>query len=266
MGNAVFYAACGTGFTFLMTVLGAAVVFILKKDLNPKIERAFMGFAAGVMLAASVWSLLIPAIEDAKDFSGPEWLPVAVGFAAGGLFLFFMDQIIVRWFDRVGEERRFFGMRKNTTLLLAAIALHNIPQGMATGLAFLMAFHGNHENGRQVFAAAVVLAFGIGIQNLPEGSAVALPVRRDGIDRRRAFFISAGAGILEPVCAVTVAALGGKAGTAMPWLLSFAAGSMIYVIAEELIPEATGKDNDRFGVLGVMTGFLIMMVLDVALG
>lgn len=263
MGNAVFYAACGTGFTFLMTVLGAAVVFILKKDMNPKIERAFMGFAAGVMLAASVWSLLIPAIEDAKAFSGPEWLPVAIGFAAGGLFLFFMDRIIVHWFDKVGEERRFFGMKKNTTLLLAAVALHNIPQGMATGLAFLMAFHGK---GRQVFAAAVVLAFGIGIQNLPEGSAVALPIRRDGIDRKRAFFISAGAGILEPVCGIGVAALGGRAGMIMPWLLSFAAGAMLYVIAEELIPEATGKDNDRFGVFGVMIGFLIMMVLDVALG
>ena len=263
MGNAVFYTVCGTGFTFLMTVLGAAVVFVLKKDLNPKIERAFMGFAAGVMLAASVWSLLIPAIEDAKIFSGPEWLPVAVGFAAGGLFLFFMDQIIVRWFDRAGEQRRFFGMKKNTTLLLAAIALHNIPQGMATGLAFLMAFQGN---GRQVFAAAVVLAFGIGIQNLPEGSAVALPIRRDGIDRKRAFFISAGAGILEPVCGISVAAFCGRAGAIMPWLLSFAAGAMLYVIAEELIPEATGKDNDRFGVFGVMIGFLIMMVLDVALG
>lgn len=263
MGNAVFYAACGTGFTFLMTVLGAAVVFILKKDLSPKIERAFMGFAAGVMLAASVWSLLIPAMEDAKDFTGPVWLPVAVGFTAGGIFLFLMDQIIVRWFDKIGEERRFFGMKKNTTLLLAAIALHNIPQGMATGLAFLMALHGS---GRQVFAAAVVLALGIGIQNLPEGSAVALPIRRDGIDRKRAFFISAGAGVLEPICGIGVAALGGRAGAIMPWLLSFAAGAMLYVIAEELIPEATGKDNDRFGVFGVMIGFLIMMVLDVALG
>lgn len=263
MGNAVFYAACGTGFTFLMTVLGAAVVFILKKDLNPKIERAFMGFAAGVMLAASVWSLLIPAIEDAKTFSGPDWLPVAVGFAAGGIFLFGMDRVIVRWFDRIGEERRFFAMKKSTTLLLAAVALHNIPQGMATGLAFLMALQGN---GRQVFAAAVVLAFGIGVQNLPEGSAVAMPIRRDGIDRRRAFFISAGAGILEPICGITIAAFGGSAGLVMPWLLAFAAGSMIYVIAEELIPEATGKDNDRFGVFGVMIGFLIMMVLDVALG
>lgn len=263
MKSAVFYAACGTGFTFLMTVLGAAVVFILKKDLNPKIERAFMGFAAGVMLAASVWSLLIPAIDDAKSFSGPEWVPVAIGFAAGGVFLFLMDRIIVRWFDRMGEERRFFGMRKNTTLLLTAIALHNIPQGMATGLAFLMAFHGST---RQVFAAAVVLAFGIGIQNLPEGSAVALPVRRDGIGSRRAFLISAGAGILEPVFGIGIAALGGKAGLMMPWLLSFAAGAMLYVIAEELIPEATGKDNDRFGVFGVMIGFLIMMVLDVALG
>ncbi len=263
MGNAVFYAACGTGFTFLMTVLGAAVVFILKKDLNPKIERAFMGFAAGVMLAASVWSLLIPAIEDAKAFSGPEWVPVAIGFAAGGVFLFLMDRIIIRWFDRMDGERRFFGMRRNTTLLLAAVALHNIPQGMATGLAFLMALHGST---RQVFAAAVVLALGIGIQNLPEGSAVALPIRRDGIDSRRAFFISAGAGILEPVFGIGIAALGRRAGAMMPWLLSFAAGAMLYVIAEELIPEATGKDNDRFGVFGVMIGFLIMMVLDVALG
>ncbi|MDO4333984.1 MAG: ZIP family metal transporter [Eubacteriales bacterium] len=263
MGNAVLYAACGTGFTFLMTVLGAAVVFILKKDLNPKIERAFMGFAAGVMLAASVWSLLIPAMEDARIFSGPDWLPVAAGFAAGGIFLFAMDRTIVRWFEKMGEERRFFGMKKSTTLLLAAIALHNIPQGMATGLAFLMAVQGS---GRQVLAAAVVLALGIGIQNLPEGSAVAMPIRRDGIDRKRAFFISAGAGILEPLCGISVAALGGNAGTIMPWLLAFAAGAMIYVIAEELIPEATGKDNDRFGVFGVMIGFLIMMVLDVALG
>ncbi len=263
MGNAVFYAACGTGFTFLMTVLGAAVVFVLKKDLAPKIERACMGFAAGVMLAASVWSLLIPAIEDADVFSGPKWLPVAVGFAGGGVFLFLTDRIVAGWFGRVGKERRFFGMKKDTTLLLAAIALHNIPQGMATGLAFLMALQGN---GKKVFAAAVVLALGIGLQNLPEGSAVALPIRRDGIDKKRAFLISAGAGVLEPVCGIGIALLGGRAGSVMPWLLSFAAGAMLYVIAEELIPEATGEDNDRFGVFGVMIGFLVMMVLDVALG
>ena len=266
MGNAVFCAACGTGFTFLMTVVGACVVFILKKDMDPKIEQALMGLAAGVMLAALVWSLLLPAIEGAKVFAGPDWLPVACGFAVGGLFLFGTDRITVRWFDRVGEERKFFGMRKGTTLLLAAVAFHNIPQGMATGLSFLMAQQGG---GRQVFAAAVVLALGIGIQNLPEGSAVAIPIRRDGVGKRRAFCISAGAGVLEPLFGVGAAALGGSAGNVMPWLLSFAAGAMLYVIAEELIPEASGSrcgGNVRFGTLGVMAGFLLMMVLDVALG
>ncbi|MBQ7838956.1 MAG: ZIP family metal transporter [Lachnospiraceae bacterium] len=263
MGNAVFYAACGTGFTFLMTALGAAVVFLFKKDVDKKVERAFMGFAGGVMLAACVWSLLIPAIEDAKESVWPAWLPVACGFAAGGLFLFGMDRLIAGWFDRMGDERRFFGMTKNTTLLLAAVALHNIPQGIATGLSFLMALE---ESGRQVFAAAVVLAFGIGIQNLPEGSAVAIPIRRDCVDKKRAFFISAGAGILEPICGIGVTLLGKNAGNLMPWMLSFAAGAMIYVISEELIPEAAGSGNDRAGVLGVMIGFLIMMVLNVALG
>ena len=152
------------------------------------------------------------------------------------------------------------------SLLLAAVAFHNIPQGMATGLSFLMAQQGG---GRQVFAAAVVLALGIGIQNLPEGSAVAIPIRRDGVGKRRAFCISAGAGVLEPLFGVGAAALGGSAGNVMPWLLSFAAGAMLYVIAEELIPEASGSrcgGNDRFGTLGVMAGFLLMMVLDVALG
>lgn len=262
MGNAVFYAACGTGFTFLMTVLGAAVVFIFKKDLNERVERAFMGFAAGVMLAASVWSLLIPAIEGAEKHICPGWVPVACGFSVGGLFLFGMDRLIVQWFDRMGEERRFFGMKKETTLLLAAIALHNIPQGMATGLAFVMAFHGS---GRQVFAAAVVLALGVGLQNLPEGSAVALPIRRDGVEAWRAFFISAATGLLEPISCIGISLVGSVAGRFMPWILSFAAGAMLYVIAQELIPEAS-SENDRSGAFGVMIGFLVMMVLDVALG
>lgn len=263
MDNAYIYAACGTGFTFMMTVLGAAVVFIFQKGISPRIERAFMGFAAGVMMAASVWSLLIPAIEDAQERSYPGWIPVSCGFAAGGCFLFFMDRIIVKQFEKKGEDWRFFGMKKGTTLLLSAIALHNIPQGMATGLAFLMALDGN---GKQVFAAAVVLAFGIGIQNLPEGSAVALPIRRDGVSSKRAFLISAGAGILEPICGIGIAAFGSRVEKMMPWLLSFAAGAMIYVIAEELIPEASSGGNDRSGTFGVMIGFLIMMVLNVALG
>ena len=266
MENAVFYAACGTGFPFLMTVLGACVVFVLKKDMDPKIERSMMGAAAGVMLAALVWSLLIPAMEDAKAFPGPDWVPVAGGFAAGGLFLLGTDRLILRWFNSVGEQRRFFGMQKSTTLLLAAVAFHNIPQGMATGLSFLMAAHGS---GKQVFAAAVVLAMGIGIQNFPEGSAVAIPIRRDGVGKRRAFLISAGAGILEPLSGIGAAAAGSGMGPLMPWLLSFAAGAMLYVIAEELIPEAAGGragGNDRYGTLGVMVGFLVMMVLDVALG
>ncbi len=266
MENAVFYAACGTGCTFLMTALGACVVFILKKDMNPRIERSMMGLAAGVMLAALIWSLLIPAMEDAAAFPGPDWVPVAGGFAAGGMFLFGTDRIILRWFGRVGKEERFLGMRKGTTLLLAAVAFHNIPQGMATGLSFLMA---QRENGRQVFAAAIVLVLGIGIQNFPEGSAVAIPIRRDGVGKRRAFLISAGAGILEPVFGIGAAALGSGMGAWMPWLLSFAAGAMLYVIAEELIPEAAGQKtggNDRSGTLGVMVGFLVMMVLDVALG
>ncbi|HJA30528.1 MAG TPA: ZIP family metal transporter [Candidatus Eisenbergiella pullicola] len=163
----------------------------------------------------------------------------------------------------MGEGWRFCGMTRGTTLALAANALRNIPQGMSTGLAFLAACSGEKS---QVMAAAVVLSLGLGIQNFLEGSAVAMPIRKDGVPAKTAFCISVGAGILEPAFGVGIAAFGDRAGAMMPWLLSFAAGAMIYVIAEELIPKASGGENDRSGTFGVMGGFLLMMVLDVAFG
>ena len=260
MEHAIFYTACGTAFPFLMTVLGSAVVFWLQRDIKARTERAFLGFAAGVMMAAAVWSLLLPAIESANEKNHAGWLPVACGFAAGGLFLFWTDRLIGRKFLRMGEGWRFCGMTRGTTLALAANSLRNIPQGMSTGLAFLAACSGGD---RKVMAGAVVLSLGLGIQKFLEGSAVSMPIRRDGVPAKRAFCVSAGVGALEPAFAMAVAALGERAGALMPWLLSFAAGAMIYVIAEELIPKASGGENDRSGTFGVMAGFLIMMMLDV---
>ena len=245
------WAALGTGFTFLMTTLGAAMVFFFSGEPKPRFQKAILGFAAGVMTAASVWSLLIPAIEQV-EWEGvlPGWLPAAMGMLLGVAFLAALDSLLPRL--RCGTEEYW----RQNTLLMTAITLHNVPEGMAVGLAFALAASG--EN----FAGAAALALGIGIQNFPEGAAIALPLRQEGLSRRRAFCGGMLSGSVEPVFGILVVLIAVSAQAVMPWLLSFSAGAMLYVVVEELIPQA----HSRTGTCGFVGGFLIMMVLDVALG
>ena len=243
------WAALGTGFTFFMTTLGAATVFCFAGEPKPQFQRAMLGFAAGVMTAASVWSLLLPAMEQAAEWNVPGWLPAAAGMLAGVVFLAALDALIPRLGAIPAKERQ-------NTLLMTAITLHNVPEGMAVGLAFALAASG--EN----LAGAAALAAGIGIQNFPEGAAIALPLRQAGLSRRKSFLWGTLSGSVEPLFGMAAVGVAAGAAGMMPWLLSFAAGAMLYVVVEELIPQA----HSRAGTCGFVGGFLLMMVLDVAMG
>lgn len=249
MLRSLVWACVGTGFIFLMTTLGAALVFFFAGEIKLRVCSAMMGFAAGVMLAAAVWSMIIPAIERAESAAlRPAWLPAALGTLVGAAFLMWLDALIAR--------RGRFAVGGTTPLLITAITVHNIPEGMAVGLAFALAANGDGA------AGAAALALGIGIQNFPEGAAVSLPLRQLGMPRGRAFITGVLSGAVEPMFGVlAVLAVAGVQGI-MPWLLGFSAGAMLYVSMRELIPEAKG----RTGIVGFFTGFLLMMVLDVALG
>ena len=264
MNQAISWAALGTGFTFLMTALGASVVFIFRKEMGKNIQRSFLGFAAGVMMAASVWSLLIPAIEETESKGEIGWIPAAGGFILGGLFLYLLDLLMPHLhLGQNGPEGMKSSFRR-TTLLIFAVTLHNIPEGMAVGLAFAMA--GQHPEDQSLYAAAFALALGIGIQNFPEGAAISLPLRKEGIRSVKAFLLGSLSGLVELIFGVGITLIAAQIAPFMPWFLSFAAGAMIYVVAEELIPEANEGEHSNLGTIGVMAGFLIMMILDVALG
>ncbi len=257
------WAAGGTGFTFLMTVLGAATVFFFRGEVRAGVQRIFLGFAAGVMIAASIWSLLIPAIEEAEAAGTPELVPAAGGFVLGVLFLLGLNHLLPHLHFASGPEGPASGW-KRTTLLVLAVTLHNIPEGMAVGLSFALA--SQHGSDFTSLSAAAALALGMGIQNFPEGAAISLPMRQEGVPAGRAFLYGCISGVVEPIFGILVVLAAGTIQPLMPWLLSFAAGSMLYVVVEELIPEAHLGEHADTGTLGVMLGFLVMMALDVALG
>lgn len=240
-------AILGTGFTFLMTAAGSSVVFFFSKEIPDKLQRAFLGFAAGVMIAASIWSLLIPSIEQSESLGIFCWVPAAMGFLAGSISLLLLEKAMphLAW-DRFKLICGTDVLRRNFLLFLA-VTLHNIPEGMAVGLAW-------------------PLALGIGIQNFPEGAAISLPLRKCGFSRMKAFLLGSATGIVEPLFGILAVIIASQVQTCMPWLLSFAAGAMIYVVVEELIPEAHLGERSTAGTLGVITGFLLMMILDVSLG
>ncbi len=262
MGNALLWAAGGTGFTFAMTALGASLVFFFKDKVSAGIQRIFLGFAAGVMIAASVWSLLIPAIEEAEGRGIPGWLPAAGGFALGAAFLMLMDSLLPHLHPGSLQAEGHASSWRRTTLMVMAVTLHNIPEGMAVGLAFALAAQQEGAG----FSAAAALALGIGIQNFPEGAAVSLPMRQEGVSAGKSFLYGSLSGVVELLFGVLTVLAAGLLQPVMPWLLSFAAGAMVYVVVEELIPEAHLGEHSNVGTLGVMAGFLLMMVLDVALG
>ena len=263
MTQSLLWAAGGTGFTFLMTSLGAAVVFFFRRQVTASAQRIFLGFAAGVMIAASVWSLLIPAIEEAEGAGQVGWVPAAGGFVLGVAFLMALDGILPHLHPGAREPEGARSKLHRTTLLIFAVTLHNIPEGMAVGLSFALAAQ---HNDPALYAGAMALAVGMGIQNFPEGAAIALPLRQEGVGRTRAFLWGSLSGLVEPVFGLLTVLLAGSIQPLMPWLLSFAAGAMLSVVVEELIPEAHLGEHSNVGTLGVMGGFLVMMILDVALG
>lgn len=264
MHETLLWALGGTGFTFGMTTLGAAVVFFFRKKVNVSIQRIFLGFAAGVMIAASVWSLLIPAIEEAQSQGQIGWIPAAGGFLLGIAFLMLMDCLLPHLHPGASTPEGPSSHWKRTTLLVLAVTLHNIPEGMAVGLSFALA--AQHGGDPALYAAAMALAIGVGIQNFPEGAAISLPLRQEGLSSGKAFLFGSLSGFVEPVFGILVVLIAGSIQPLMPWLLSFAAGAMMYVVVEELIPEAHLGEHSNVGTLGVMGGFLVMMILDVALG
>ena len=253
-------AAC---FTWGITALGAGLVFFFKK-FNQNLMDGMLGFAAGVMVAASFWSLLSPAIEMAQNLHMTAWLVAFCGFFGGGLLLFCGDRAYSAWERRNKDQKGpcLPNNRKRCWVLVFAITLHNIPEGMAVGVAFGSLAYG--LNGATL-AAACLLALGIGLQNFPEGAAVSVPLRREGLSRRRAFFLGQLSGVVEPIASVIGALLVLKVRILLPFLLAFAAGAMIYVVVEELIPESQNNEKKDVMALFTLVGFSVMMILDVAL-
>ena len=264
------YAALGTGFTCLATVLGAAMVFFFRRELSAMTQKLFLGFAAGVMVAASVWSLLIPAMEQAGQQAAPGTpralavgLPVCGGFVLGAGFLLLMDRLMPHLHIGSDEPEGLPAHLKRTTMIVLAVTLHNIPEGMAVALSFSVAAADPAEG---AFAGAVALALGMALQNFPEGAAVSLPLKAQGVGAGKAFVCGALSGVVEPVFGLLTVLVAGRVLAVMPWLLAFAAGAMLYVVVEELIPEARLGEHSNAGTLSVLAGFLTMMMLDVLLG
>ena len=225
--------------------------------------QGFLGFAAGVMIAASVWSLLIPSIDQAADMGNFAFVPAAGGFALGGIFLMLLDMLMPHLHLGESKAEGVPSSFRRTTLLILAVTLHNRPGGMAVGLAF--ALSAQHPEDASLYAAAFALAVGIGIQNFPEGAAISLPLRQEGMSKGKAFLYGSLSGLVELIFGVGITMIAEVITPYMPWFLGFAAGAMIYVVVEELIPEANQGEHSNLGTVGVMVGFLIMMVLDVAL-
>ena len=257
------YAALGTGATCLATVLGAGMVFFFRRDMSHTLQKVFLGFAAGVMTAASVWSLLIPAMEMAEEQGQNVLLPVGGGFVLGGVFLMLLDGLLPHL--HIGSEvaEGLPAHWKRTTMIVLAVTLHNIPEGMAVGLSFSVAAQ---DTAPGALAGAVALVIGMALQNFPEGAAVSLPMKSQGVPAGKAFLCGAVSGVVEPIFGLLTVLVAGSVGGMMPWVLSFAAGAMIYVVVEELIPEAQLGEHSHAGTVSVMGGFLVMMLLDVLLG
>ncbi len=260
--NPVIYALAATLFTWAVTALGAAVVFVARNP-SRRVLDAMLGMASGVMIAASYWSLLEPAIELSRDGCLPSWLPATIGFLAGGGFLWLVDKSLPHLHPGTTVAEGVPTSWKRSTLLVLAITLHNIPEGLAVGVAFGAAAYGLSS---ATFGSALALAIGIGLQNFPEGAAVSMPLRREGFSRWSAFWYGQASGIVEPVAGVVGAAAVFHARPVLPYALAFAAGAMIYVVIEELIPESQASEEaSDVATISAMLGFAIMMVLDVAL-
>ena len=253
----------GIAIPFFGTTLGAAMVFFMKNKINSKVEKTLLGFASGVMVAASVWSLLIPSIDMANEQKIIAWLPATIGLLLGILFLLVLDSIIPHLHLKSTEPEGIKSKLKKTTMMVLAVTLHNIPEGMAVGVLFAGALS---QNSGVTMAGAFALAIGIAIQNFPEGAIISMPLKSEGMSKTKAFLCGTLSGIVEPIGAVITILLTSAIVRVLPYLLSFAAGAMMYVVVEELIPESQDGQHSNLGTIGFAIGFAIMMILDVALG
>ena len=248
---------------FLGTSAGSACVFFLKKDLRTGVQRALTGFAAGVMVAASVWSLIIPAIEQSSAMGQLAFLPAFAGFWLGILFLLFLDHVIPHLHRSIGQAEGPRSRLPRTAMMVLAVTLHNIPEGMAVGVVYAGLMNGS---ARITAGGALALALGIAIQNFPEGAIISMPLYAEGKSRSSSFWLGVLSGAVEPLFGGLTVAVAGLVVPAMPYFLSFAAGAMLYVVVEELIPEMSAGEHSNIGVISFAAGFSVMMALDVALG
>lgn len=249
---------------FIGTSLGAFTVFFMKDKINPKTEKILLGFAAGVMIAASVWSLLIPSIDLARQRGKISWLPALIGFALGIVFLLLIDSVVPHLhLKSTKPEGVDKGLFSKTAMMLFAVTIHNIPEGMAVGVTCAGAIG---ENPRITLTSALALSVGIAIQNFPEGAIISMPLKGEGMGKGKAFFYGVLSGAVEPVGAIITLLLTSHILPLLPYFLSFAAGAMMYVVIEELIPECQSGEHSNLGTIGAAVGFALMMVLDVALG
>lgn len=248
---------------FIGTALGAACAFFLKNEMRPGVQKALLGFASGVMVAASVWSLLIPAMDMAEPMGKMAFVPAAVGFLLGIAFLLLMDQVIPHIHLPANEEEGMKSSWSRTTKLVMAVTLHNLPEGMAVGVVWAGVLEGS---GTMTLAGALALSVGIAIQNFPEGAIISMPLRSSGTSRTKAFLMGAASGLAEPLGAIITIMLIHYLTPFLPYFLAFAAGAMLYVVVEELIPEASEGPHSNIDTIGFALGFVLMMILDVALG
>ena len=247
---------------FLGTTLGAGMVFLMKNKINEQVEKVLLGFASGVMVAASVWSLLIPSLDMANDMNIIQWLPATIGFILGIIFLLVLDNIIPHLHIKSKIFRKII-FYKFPAMMVLAVTLHNIPEGMAVGVALAGAIS---KNSSITLAGAIALSIGIAIQNFPEGAIISMPLKEEGNSKTKSFIYGMLSGIVEPIGGLITILLTSLVVPILPYLLSFAAGAMIYVVVEELIPESQNGRHSNLGTIGFSMGFIIMMILDVALG
>ncbi len=248
---------------FVGTCLGAALVFLMKNKINHCLEKILLGFASGVMVAASIWSLLIPAIEQSNTLQKLSWLPATIGFLMGMVFLLLLDSIIPHLHLKSEKPEGSKTNFKKTTMLILAVVLHNIPEGMAVGITFASAYAGNLE---VTISSAFVLSIGIAIQNFPEGAIISLPLKMEGFSKTKSFFSGVLSGFAEVFGAIVTILLAQIVGAIIPYLLAFAAGAMVYIVIEELIPDSQTGGHSNLATIGFAIGFVMMMILDIALG
>ncbi len=263
MNEELIHILAGILIPFLGTTLGAACVFFVRNTVHPSVQKSLLGFASGVMVAASVWSLLIPAMEMSQRLGRLAFFPAALGLAIGVAFLLMMDKIVPHLHLGSNEPEGMKSHLARTTMLVLAVTLHNLPEGMAVGVVFAGILMGESSIS---IAGAFALAIGIAIQNFPEGAIISLPLHSEGESRSRAFLMGTLSGVVEPIGALITVLLARIVTPVLPYMLSFAAGAMLYVVVEELIPEASQGEHSDIGTIGFAVGFMVMMILDVALG